>query len=96
MVMETDKVVFAENTMTVHKVLGKPIIRGKEKSYNVESVLLLPGDTIAFDELPHYVQNPLLNDSIEGLKLLTQEEVDLKLAERDRFLGLVNRTNVEM
>jgi len=94
--MEADKIVFAEDTMTVHKVLGKPISKGREKVYNVESVILLPGETIAFGELPDYVQNPLLNDGIEGLSLLTQEEVDQRLAERDRFLGLANRTSVEM
>lgn len=94
--MEADKVVFAEDSVTVHKVLGKPITKGREKTYMVESVTLVPGDTINFDELPHYVQNPLLNDGIDGLRLLTQEEVDMRLAERNRILGLTATQSVEM
>lgn len=91
-----DKVVFAENTMTVHRTLGSPISVGKNKLYNVESVLLEPGDTFKFEDLPPYQQNPLLNEGIPGLLLLTQEEVDARLAERDRVLGLANTVSVEM
>lgn len=90
--METEKVVFAEDTMTVHRNLGNPIKVGKETLYNVESVTLLPGETFDYNELPPYQQNALLNDKIEGLKLLTPEEVEQRLAERDRILGLQKDT----
>jgi len=94
--VEADKVVFAEDTVTIHRSLGSPVTVNKEKLYNVESVTLLPGDTFDFNELPVYQQNALLNDKIEGLRLLTEEEVKAKLEERDRALGIADAVKVEM
>lgn len=95
-VTEEKKMVFSEADMTVHRVIGPPVTVGKEKLWNVESVVLEPGDTFDFDLLPPYQQNALLNDKIEGLKLLTQDEVKARLAERERVLGLANTLQVQM
>lgn len=94
--MEADKVVFAEDSITVHRVLGGPIKQGKDTLYNVESVALSPGDTFSYEELAPYQQNDLLNDKIKGLSLITPEEVEKKLAERDRILGITSRNEISM
>ena len=95
-VTEEKKIVFAEADVTLHKVLGPAVTVGKEKLWNVESVVLEPGDTFEFDQLPPYQQNAVLNDEIEGLKLLTSDEIQVRLEERDRILGLAQTLQVQM
>jgi hypothetical protein len=94
--MEADKIVFAESTVTVHKILGTPIRVGKETYHNVESITLEPGDTFNFNDLPTYQQNALLNEGIEGLQLLEQEEITRRLEERERVLGLADTLQVSL
>lgn len=95
-VTEEEKMVFAEVDITVHRVIGPAVTVGKEKRWNVESVTLVPGETFPFEQLPPYQQNAVLNDKVEGLKLLTTDEVKARLEERDRVLGLAENLQVRM
>jgi hypothetical protein len=87
--VETDKVVFAEKEMTVHVLLGKPTNTKKKQA--TESRLLLPGQTIELDRLPWYLKEKIESNEVDGLSLLEAEEVERRLAERDRFLGLTSQ-----
>lgn len=87
---DIDKVVFAEDSVTVHKVIGKPTKQDGELFYPTISVNLFPGQTFPLEELAPDQKERVLSGTAYGLKLLTNQEVKDTLDERDRVLALMS------
>ena len=87
----TDKIVFAEDEVTIHIALGEPSNMDGNLVYPIESKILLPGETVEFDKLPKYLQEKVTAKKAPGLTLLTAKQAEEKLEERDRILGLLNK-----
>lgn len=86
--MLTDQVVFAEDEVTIHVLIGAaPASKNKKQKPPTISKTLLPGQTIEPSELPWYLIEAIENQTAHGLRLMTPVEVEARLAERERFLS---------
>lgn len=78
--MTDTKVVFAEEEVTVHKLIDGA-------SVNTESVTLLPGESLALNEIAPYQLDRLSESGIPGLVIVTPKTAKAKEAEARKRRG---------
>ncbi len=74
----SDKVVYASADVTLHTVKGSEEVNGNTV-YNVESVVLVPGESLELDKLPPYQQKAVLAGKVPGVQVVSAGEAE-KLA----------------
>jgi len=91
MAVPTKKVAFAESAVTVHvKRVSEPsLLPDGTQVWDVESKLMLPGETIPLIELPPYLSNAVEAGSTPGLKAMTPNQVKQRV-ELYQELGILN------
>lgn len=91
MAMPTKKVAFAESTVTVHvKRVSEPsLLPDGTQVWDVESKIMLPGETISLVELPPYLSNAVELGEVPGLKAMTPNQVKQRV-ELYQEIGMLN------
>lgn len=78
----SDKVLYADVELTIHKTMGDEYeLLSGAKAIPVESVTILPGQFIALADLPSYQREAALQRKIEGARVMTSEKAKI-LAEQ--------------
>lgn len=73
MATTTDKVAFAESAVTVHvKRVSEPgLLPDGGEAWDVESKIMLPGETLSLSEMPPYLSDAIKGGRVPGLKAMT-------------------------
>lgn len=71
--MAETKVAFAESAVVVHiaRSAEPGLLPDGTEGWDVDSKVLLPGETVALSEMPPYLRNAVKKGEVPGLKLLT-------------------------
>jgi hypothetical protein len=70
---KSNKVVYASSDVTLHVALGSEEFNGNTV-WNVESVVLRPGDTLPLDKLPPYQKEAVEAGDVPGVQVVSEKE----------------------
>ena len=87
----SEKVVFASQEVTLHTSQGTYKTAFGADQHVVESVTLVPGDTVELDKLPDYQQEAVKEGKVPGVEVMSKSEAEKKSEEVARLRAFVEQ-----